>query len=88
MTIGQCVRLDGPQVGVASDATAMLDLVVAITAPLAGSLTLTDKDGNVLLTNTTGQSGSFALPGTYYGVEYALTSAADLGLVTIAFHPI
>lgn len=88
MTIGQSVLLDALMSGPITDAVSLNDVVVAITVPLVGNLTLLDGDGNTVLSKTAGQNGAFALAGTVYRLEYALSSASDLGVVTVAFRPI
>ncbi|WP_455275128.1 hypothetical protein [Ralstonia thomasii] len=88
MTFGQCVVLDTQQSGLITDSTSITNVVVAITAPLAGTLTILDGDGNTVITKGAGVSGAFAVPGQVDRAEFSLSSAADLGAVTVAFHPV
>jgi len=88
MTIGESVLLDAQQNGLITDATSITNVVVAITAPLVGTMTILDGDGNTVITKGPGVSGAFAIPGQVDRAEYSLGSAGDLGVVTVAFRPI
>ena len=88
MTIGQAVLLNTAQSGLVTDATSVDSIVVAITAPLVGSLTILDGNGNTVISKAEGQSGAFAVTGEAYRLEYSLSSASDLGVVTVVFRPV
>lgn len=87
MTIGESRFLDTDQANVVSSYSTCNDVVVSITAALTGTLTILDGDGNTKLTVPPGQSGVFPIAGPCCRLNYNLTSAADIGLVVIAYHP-
>lgn len=88
MTVGQSSYLDQATDGLVTDATALNKVVVAVTAPLVGSLTLLDGDGTTQLSLTAGQSGAFTVASPVYRLEYHLSSPADMGNVVVSYHPI
>lgn len=88
MTIGQSVTLDGSQAGLITDCSSADHVTVAITAALTGTLTITDTNGNTVISKTAGQSGAFAVAGKVYRLWYSLSSANDLGLVTVSYRPL
>ena len=87
-TVGQVVIIDADIAGSVSGGARdrCSSIVVAVTSALAGNFTLNDCDGNQLLALTAGQSGAFAV-GLGYGPNYVLSNPADLGLISVSFHP-
>lgn len=88
MTVGESVLLDSQQNGLITDSTSITSVVVAIPTALVGSLTILDGDGNAVISKPAGTSGAFAVAGQVDRAEYALSSASDLGVVTVAFRPV
>lgn len=92
--LGQSLLIDGALAGAISDASQVSVLGLGIKSALTGSLTITgmaNTDGSpATWTIAPGGSGAYSPPaaGLASHLSYALSSAADLGKVFIAFRPI